>query len=67
MNNPSVRLMDTLRTYTRMDDEEIKRNLKERQRVLRYLADNKINSVDEVGKAIINYYEDPEGLLKKIG
>ncbi|MCX8175142.1 MAG: type II/IV secretion system ATPase subunit [Candidatus Micrarchaeota archaeon] len=64
--NPSVRLLDTLRTYTRMDDGEIKASLKEREKVLHWLASKKINSVEEVGKTIVQYYEDPESLMKKI-
>ena len=64
--NPSVRMLDTLRTYTRMDDEEIKASIKERARVLHYLVDKKINSVEEVGKVIVQYYEDRDSLMKKI-
>ena len=59
-------MLETLRTYTRMDDEEIKASIKERARVLHYLADKKINSVEEVGKVIVQYYEDRDSLMKKI-
>ena len=65
-NNPSVRLLDTLRTFTRMDDAEIKDSIKERARVLHWLAAKKINNIDEVGRMIISYYEDPDAVLKKI-
>jgi len=65
--NPSVRLLETLRTYTRMDDDEIKRSIKERARVLHYLADKNVDDVDEVGKVIVQYYENPDALLKRIG
>ncbi len=64
--NPSVRLLETLRMYTRMDDDEVKRTLKERAQVLHYLAEKNINSVDDVGKTIISYYEEPDALMKKI-
>ena len=65
--NPSVRLLETLRTYTRMDDDEINRNIKERARVLHYLAEKNIDDVDEVGKVIVQYYDNPDALLKRIG
>lgn len=65
--NPSMRLLETLRIYTRMDDAEIKDSIKERARVLHYLASKKINGVDEVGRAIIQYYEDHDALMKKVG
>lgn len=64
--NPSVRMLETLRTYTRMDDEEIKKSIKERGRVLHHLAEKKINSVDEVGKVILQYYDNPDALIKRI-
>ena len=65
--NPSVRLLDTLRTYTRMDDTEINASIKERAHVLHWLAEKKINTVEEVSKTIIAYYDDREALMKKIG
>lgn len=64
--NPSVRMLETLRTYTRMDDEEIKASIKERAKVLHYLADKRINSVDEVGRTIVEYYDEHDKLMKKI-
>ncbi|MEM2138249.1 MAG: ATPase, T2SS/T4P/T4SS family [Candidatus Anstonellaceae archaeon] len=65
--NPSVRLLETLRTYTRMDDDEIKASIKERERVLKYLVQKNENTVDGVGKIIAQYYEDHDTLMKKIG
>jgi archaeal flagellar protein FlaI len=64
--NPSVRMLEILRTYTRMDDNEIKASVKERAKVLHYLAAKKINTVDEVGRVIVDYYEDPGALLERI-
>lgn len=64
--NPSVRLLDTLRTYTRMDDEEIKDNMKGRAKVLQWMVKNNINTVDGVGHIVTEYYEDADALLKKI-
>jgi len=64
--NPSVRLLDTLRTYTRMDDNEIRASIKERAKLLHHLAAKNVNSVDEVGKVITQYYEDPEDVIKKL-
>jgi flagellar protein FlaI len=64
--NPSIRLLDTLRTYTRMDDAEIKNEIKDRAKVLHYLAGKKINDVDEISRYIIQYYESKEELMKKV-
>ncbi len=65
--NPSVRMIDTLRTYTRMDDEEIKMTIRERAAVLSYLAAKKINDVDAVGRTVLDFYESHDELMKKIG
>ncbi len=65
-DNPSVRLFDIIRTYTRMDDREIMDTLKEREKVLHYLVAKNINTVDEVGNTIVQYYEEPDALMKKI-
>lgn len=65
--NPSVRMLDTLRTYTRMDDDEIKDSMKERAAVLSYLAAKRINDVDTVGRTIIDFYEDHDALMKRVG
>ena len=64
--NPSVRMLDTLRTYTRMDDTEIKASIKERASVLHWLAGQKINNVEEVGKTIVQYYDEHDALMKKV-
>ena len=64
--NTSVRMLDTLRTYTRMDDSEIKASVKERAGVLHHLASKNITGVDEVGRVILDYYDDPGALLRRI-
>jgi len=35
--------------------------------VLHYLADKNVDDVDEVGKLIVQYYENPDALMKTIG
>ncbi len=64
--NPSVRLLETIRTYTRMDDDEIKGSIKERIKVLHWMTKSGINTVDGVGKIITEYYDSPDDLVKRI-
>lgn len=64
--NPSVRLLETIRTYTRMDDDEIKDSIKDRVKVLKWMVKNNINTVDGVGKIITEFYELPDELMKKV-
>lgn len=62
----SVRCLDLVKTFARMDDREISQDLKERESVLKWLVKKDVRDVDEVGKAISEFYTEPESLFKKI-
>jgi flagellar protein FlaI len=62
----SVRCMDILRTFTRMNDREIKQNLDERESVLKWMVKKNIDTVEEVGDVISRYYGEPDELFKKM-
>jgi hypothetical protein len=64
--NKSKYLMSTLKLFTGFSDLEIKKNLKEKQMVLKYLMKNKINTVDGVGRIMAEYYTRKESLLNLI-
>ncbi len=66
-SEPSLRLLESIKTYTNMNDEDIKKNLQEKKSVLEYLVKKNINSVDEVGKIISAYYDNSSALLKQVG
>jgi len=65
--NPSVRMMENLSTYTQMSEEDIEDSMKERVRVLRYMRKNSINSIEKVGNVVMDYYENHDSLMKKVG
>ncbi len=65
-DNPSVRVVDTIKRFTRMGDDEIAGTLAERKKILNYMVEKGINSVDSVGKLIAQYYSDPKELMDKI-
>lgn len=61
-----VRCMDTLRTFTRMNDKEIAQDLAERESVLKWMEKNNIDDVEGVGRTISLFYSDPDSLFKKM-
>lgn len=63
----SIRLFDELALHTGYTAQEINQNLGEKQRVLEYMMREKIRDINEVGKAIAQYYSDPETIFKKAG
>jgi hypothetical protein len=62
----SIRIMDTLKTYTNMSDEELKGDLAEKKEILDWLVKKEVNTVEGVGKVISEYYDDPQGIIKMV-
>ncbi len=63
---PSVRVIETLKLFTGMTDQEIKKDLKNKMKVLRWMVKNNINTVNTVGRVVSEYYLDEEKVLKII-
>jgi len=62
----SKRIFNELSLRSGMTREEIKKSLKEREIVLKYLVKHNIRTVNEVGKIISKYYVMPQKILKLI-
>lgn len=62
--NASKTLYDTLKLYTGMSKAGIEKDLKEKTKILDYLIELDIVSVDEVGRVFAEYYTDKEYLMK---
>jgi flagellar protein FlaI len=63
---PSIRCMDVLKTFTRMDEKEIAAELEERANILKWLVREDINDVEKTGEIISLYYSDPQALMKRM-
>jgi len=57
----------TLELFTGITKEELQQQLLEKEKVLKWMVEQNINTVDEVGKVVAEYYSDKESLLKRIG
>ena len=64
--NKSKTLINTLQLYTGNTPKEIRSMLLEKQRVLKYLIKNNINTVDSVGRVMAEYYTDKDNLMNHI-
>lgn len=64
--NKSTRLMPELQMQTGLNQSEINESLKEKSLILRWLAKNKIDTIDGIGKVVANYYTNRDSLINFI-
>jgi len=64
--NKSKSLNETLTLFTGMTPREIGKDLDEKARILKYLIDTNIDSVDGVGRVMAEYYTNPDNLRKYV-
>lgn len=62
----SKSLFNTLQLFTGMTPREINKDLLEKQKILKYLVDMNISSVDGVGRVMAEYYTNPENLYRAV-
>jgi flagellar protein FlaI len=61
-----TRLYEMLRTYTSMTDNDIEQTLEQRARVLMWLTEKNINSVESVGRVFAQFARNPDRVLDMI-
>lgn len=64
--NKSKSLYENLKLYAGFSEADIESDLKEKEKVLKYLEDLNIETVDGVGRVMAEYYTDKENLMKYI-
>lgn len=64
-HNPSMSFFEDLSRHTGMSQAEINSDLKEKKEILKWMIDNKIRSLGELGKVISLYYTN-NNFLKEI-
>ena len=60
----SIRLINEIRLHTGMTEEEMDKNIKEKEIILQWMLDKNIKTVNTVGKVVAEYYHDREKVLK---
>lgn len=65
-DNASKRVVEDMEIFTGMSKEEILKDIAEKEKILQWMVDNNITTVNTVGKVISEYYSDKKELLKNI-
>jgi len=60
----STKFIQKLKMFTGFTDSQIKKDFSEKEKILKWIVKNKINTVNAVGKVVAEYYNDPEKVLK---
>lgn len=60
----SQRVFNDLNMYTGMTLDEMKQDLNDKEAVLQWMLDKKLNTVDQVGSVMRLYYKDAEEIVK---
>ena len=62
---PPTRLFEDLCTHTGMTNDELKADLDQKEKILRWLVKSNIRQVDEVGKVMHRYYTDQKSVFEQ--
>ncbi len=60
----SVKLFDKLQLHAGLDRDEIRESLDERKEVLQWMVDREVDTVDQVGKVVAEFYESPDRIVE---
>jgi flagellar protein FlaI len=66
VSEKSVRLMDSIQMHSNLDEDAIKEDLAGKKDILNWFVKNNVNNIDDVGKTIMAYYDDPDAVLKMV-
>ena len=62
----SSRVFEDLNLHTGMTIDEIQTDLKDKERIIQWMLDNKMKDIEEIGKLMEQYYKDPKLVLDRI-
>ena len=62
----SKSLMHTIQMFTGYSESEINKSLREKETVLKWLVKHNINDINDVGRAIAEYYTYKDDLMKRV-
>src|SRR3989344_3709928 len=66
LHSASLRLFENISRVTGMTQQEINKEIKERENILNYLVKNNIRKIGDIGKIMEKYYQDSDNLIKNI-
>jgi flagellar protein FlaI len=64
--NKSKVIVKELETYTGMSPAEFRRDLLQKEKILKWLVKQKVDGVDNVGRVVAEYYTNPSNIMKYV-
>ncbi len=61
--NESIRVIEELNMHTGMTTDEIRKDLDEKQMILKWMLENNIKDVNQVGRVMKLYYKNPDLII----
>jgi archaeal flagellar protein FlaI len=61
-----VRFYETMQLFAGLSKAEVQNEIAEKIKILKYLVDNKVNSIEEIGQIISYYYINKNYLMKQL-
>jgi flagellar protein FlaI len=62
----SFRAINDIKLYSGMDDNDVKKDLEDKKKVLKWFVKKKVKDIHEVGRLVSEYYRNREELIKII-
>jgi flagellar protein FlaI len=62
----SYRAISDIKLYSGMSDEDVKRDMEDKKKVLQWLVLNKVKDIHEVGRIVSEYYRNRDELIKTV-
>jgi len=66
-SNPPTRMINMLKLYTGMSQDQIYNDLQEKITVLRWLVKNEVTDINKIGMIMSDYYTEKDALLSRTG
>ncbi len=60
----SEAIFETLKLHTGMTREEMDQNIEDKKKILEWMIENEVSTVDGVGSIVAEYYSEPEKIVK---
>lgn len=60
--NPPTKLINQINMHTGMTEAEVKKDLKDREKILKWMLENNLHGIEDVGQAMKLFYSDADSL-----
>ena len=61
----SHRALNDIKLFTGMDDDDLTRDMEQKKMILEWMTEKKMNNINDVGKIVSEYYQDPKSIIDR--